>query len=53
MSLSCNTISSRQDDAMAEMLDIIKSFPLHPDNRSWITQLRAIASGQSLPTPTS
>jgi len=37
----------RKDDAMAEMLDLIKTYPLHPDNASWITQLRNVATGQS------
>jgi len=43
----------RKDDAMTEMLTLIKSYPLHPDNPSWIAQLRAIASGKPLPTAAS
>ena len=40
----------RKDEAMTEMLSLIKSYPLHPDNPSWIAQLRAIASGKPLST---
>ena len=40
----------RKDEAMTEMLSLIKTYPLHPDNPSWIGQLRAIASGKPLST---
>ena len=36
----------RKDEAMTEMLSLIKTYPLHPDNPSWISQLRDIASGK-------